>query len=284
MRVVFTHRNQFDYLNDKNSISRLLLYLAAYSWKKVYPGDCVVLYGDQSTSEYVKAREYCFWDRVYTVDFEKVQSIYGVSPYFWAWPRVYTALLETEPCCIVDIDVLLLQPFREGLDGTKPWAFICSNDTERELRVLSRVPNLKRKFVGDFYYGGGLIYHPDPNQLHELSNWILNLDRDLDFCNSVQISGYGDTIITVEQSMAYRYYVDRRGYKTEEIIQENDLERAAKTPHAYYHAMDSKYCDQEQEKVEYIRTVISTLQLSNSFSKKLLKSLDFERSFIEKVI
>lgn len=279
MRVIFTHFNQFSYLQDRNSISRFLLFLSAFSWKHFYPQDTVVLYGDEETIDYVNARpNICFWNEVNTVfDRENLRKSLHVSENYWAWPRVYTALLEQEPCCIVDIDIVLVQDFKQGLDFNSPWAVRYSVDDPIEQKI-HKIPEIQ-PLVGEWYYCGGLIYHPHPEELREITQILISLDSNVGFQQSVKTYGYPATIIGVEQNIPCHYYEDLKGYKTEELNQSDEVEQACQLPRGFYHAMGKKYTDNLEEKIELVVSLARILQISPKTLITFLQTLDFDEKF-----
>lgn len=258
MRVVFTHFNRFNFMEDSNPLPRFLLFAGAISWKRFYPEDRVILYTDSETLRYFPgiSDQFKKWDEIIEIsNWDKIEKELEINEKFWAWPRVYTALLEKEPCCIVDIDVVLFSAFKTEFSLEKPWATRYTSVDPVYTKIMD-IPG-SDTYIGTSrnYYNGGLIYHPTVEGLHEISHRVLEADKTSFGKTAINLYGFSDYAIVVEQSIPCKYYEEDCKLTPELFDQLDLLDHCATTPGIVYHAMGTKYTKDFQERCKIIQTV-----------------------------
>lgn len=281
MRVVFTHKNSFGFTYSDNPIPRSLLVLGAMSWKRHYPEDTVVLYCDQDTRRYLDSlpREYVAWDEINLIDFEKVFESGQYDKRMWCWPRIYTAFLEKEPCIILDIDVVLCGRFKpEGRDNCF-WA-TTHHYSRSETSKIETCPILNMVLAEKFACGG-LMYHPDPDKLHELSSDIVAFQRIPSVNEFIGKFGYNEYACIFEQGYPVKYYRDS-GVETVRFEQTDALENIGPGKTLVYHAMGSKYVRVPRKQYNLISSVLQkSLYYSPEQIREFCKVMGVEIFFPE---
>jgi len=281
MRAVFTHKNSFDFICSENPIPRALFILGPLAWKRWYPEDIVVLYVDLETKTYLDSipKEFRGWSEINVLDFNQISYFHDER--MWCWPRLYTALLEKEPCIISDIDVVLCGKFKPedtgGFWGTTHYF-------ESNSQKIIGSCNILKGVLCEKYVCGGLVYHPNIDMLHELAQNILDFQKIGTVDSLIRREGYSDYACIFEQGYPVSFY---RNYKIKEcrFEQTNNLCEILSGNCKVYHAMADKYLRDVSKQSQILQVIFKVaLNFSKEDAESFCRSVGCSDELILKII
>lgn len=269
MKVVHAYNDFYHLVEQPNNLLLGLCAFSAYAWKR---HNCLVeMYCNPESVPFFE--NLGLYDSIVPVNFEYTEG-------FWAYPRIQSGFLVTEPCIMSDIDIipdLDIGSFNEE----KPWAIVYQSYINgRDKEVVESFSKKYNKLSLEIW-SGGLVYYPDPEEMHTIYHKILEDTGKTTHADLIAKYGLADFLISIEQRIPSTYY-EQKGISPEYIEQVSDPEKCRRNGRSVYHAMDMKYLKTDKEKQNLIFRILSRFfAVDRKQALKLLGKANFSQEFLK---